>query len=75
MAATPRRRRGGPRSDLFDDDRAVEASSSDAPSTPFDQLLRETPPAPLSMTVQYGLWAVGAVTLLLFLASVLRVVG
>ena len=72
MAATPRRNRPGTHAGLFDDD-PIAGSGGEVSSKPFAQFLRETPPTPLPAMAQYGLWAVGVVTLLLFLASVLRV--
>ncbi|MEW4567931.1 hypothetical protein AB1L88_08700 [Tautonia sp. JC769] len=63
------------RDDLFDDDDIdviAPDSSPQAPHKPFAQYLRETPPAPLSQGTKLALWATGGLTILLFLASLLK---
>jgi hypothetical protein len=63
------------RDDLFDDDDAEAITPDSAASTPhkpFAQYLRETPPAPLSQGTKLALWATGGLTILLFLASLLK---
>ena len=63
------------RDELFDDD-DVDAIPPDSaaftPHKPFAQYLRETPPAPLSQGTKLALWATGGLTILLFLASLLK---
>jgi hypothetical protein len=59
--------------DLFDEDEPITSEAGPtAPSKPFAHYLRETPPAPISQGTRMLLWAAGVLTLLLFLASVLK---
>lgn len=62
--------------ELFDEDESVASravAGPTAPHKPFVQHLRETPPAPLSQGTRMALWAAGVLTILLFLASVLKI--
>lgn len=66
------------RDELFDDDDVESGSHSSEPDTPhkpFAQYLRETPPAPLTQGTKLALWATGGLTILLFLASLLKMVN
>ncbi len=63
------------RDDLFDDDEVESIppdSVTQASRKPFAQYLRETPPTPLSQGTKLALWAAGGLTILLFLASLLK---
>ena len=59
------------RDHLFDDD-STPSPEDAGPRKPFAQYLRETPPAPLSTATKLALWSVGVLTVLLFLASLLK---
>ncbi|MFO0950239.1 MAG: hypothetical protein U0835_03630 [Isosphaeraceae bacterium] len=58
------------KSQLFEPTAAGEPA---APTRPFTEYLRDTPPAPVSPAVKAVLWGVGLVVLLLFLAAFLAV--
>lgn len=63
------------RDELFEDDEPIlpPDPESEDPAKPFAQHLRETPPAPLSEGTKYGLWGAGVLTVILFLASLLKI--
>lgn len=63
------------RDELFDDDEPTLGADpeSEPPAKPFVQYLRETPPAPLSEGTKYALWGAGVLTVILFLASMLKI--
>ncbi|WP_169976598.1 hypothetical protein [Tautonia rosea] len=62
------------RDELFDDDleASPHASEPQTPHKPFSQYLRETPPTPLTQGTKLALWVTGGLTILLFLASLLK---
>ena len=51
---------------------AEPVAAPTGPSKPFAVYLRETPAEPLAGPVKAGLWALGAVVLLLLVASVVK---
>ena len=65
------------RDDLFDDEgvRADDATAGAPPAKSFDELLRETPAAPLDAMTKAMLWGLGVLTVLLFLGSLLKIAG
>jgi hypothetical protein len=58
--------------ELYDEQPAPARPVGTEPKKPFAVYVRETPAAPLSGLVKAALWAVGAVVVLLLIATLLR---